>query len=1144
MQVCSSCGRHNDDQARFCSNCGSALATGSTSTVEERKVVSVLFVDLVGFTARSDHADPEDVRATLRVYHELLKREIERYGGTVEKFIGDAVMAVFGAPIAHEDDAERAVRAALRILEAIEELNEARPELDLAVRGAVNTGEAVVAIGARPEAGEGFVTGDVVNVASRLQGAAPVGAVVVGELTHRPTRDVIEYEELEPISVKGKDRPIPIWRAVAARSRFGVDVEPGTSTPLIGRSGELSLLQGLFERVLRDQTPHLVTLSGEPGVGKSRLTREFRTFIDDLPDLISWRQGRCLPYGEGITFWALSEIVKSHAGILENDGPDEAAAKLTVAVEIVEDDREREWIRTRLGPLIGIGDETAVAEREESFAAWRGFLEAIAASGPFVLVIEDLHWADPSMLEFVEHLADWASGVPLFILCTARPELYEREPSWGGGKRNHTAVSLPPLSADETAQLIAVLLDQTVLPAETQRALLERAGGNPLYAEEFIRMLVDRGVLIRSGASWELTAGEGDIPVPENVQALIAARLDTLPAGRKALLQDAAVIGKVFWVGALAEMGGLDPEAVRADLHELARKELLRPARRSSIEGEAEYAFSHLLIRDVAYGQIPRAQRAAGHRSAAAWIEAMAGERVADNAEVLAYHYEQAIELARAAGDDTRQLEALAVRFLLMASDRAIRLDVEKAFELNRRALELTQPGEPERLQVLMSSSRAAVSSWVAQDPLATAEQALEEARGQGNRLAEGEVLSTLSQAAWVLGDTARQVELLRSAVEILEEFPPGRELARALSRSVASAGLAGLSARTLELAESALPVIREFGAEHDLAVALQFRGQARTDLGEPIEGIADLNEGLRIALESSPAGFVCAAYVNLADIVWFDEGPSRAEELFAAAIEFGERRGAAGTANWARMETMWTRFDLGRWDEVLQLGDLVLEIERDRGGQAAFLAVIFQSLVRVARGDLDLTSMIEDEIVPRAREIGDGQVVLPALRLAAMNRLLHADAAAGVAFVRELSESMSERPGFHAGLLEDSARVCFAGGAVQLLRELTERAAPHLWRDRNCVLSTRAALAELKGDSATALELHVEAAEQWAAFPHAFEHGHALLGAGRSLLALGRESEARERLLQAREVFASLGAAPAIAETDELLAQATAKSS
>ncbi|HET8525641.1 MAG TPA: AAA family ATPase [Actinomycetota bacterium] len=494
---CPNCGEENAERARFCSNCGAALAPPATGPGEERKVVSVLFVDLVGFTARSDNADPEDVRATLRLYHELLKREIERFGGTVEKFIGDAVMAVYGAPVAHEDDAERAVRSALRILQAIDELNGSRPDLGLEIRGAVNTGEAVVALGARPEAGEGFVTGDVVNVASRLQAIAPVGGVVVGELTYRGTRDQIEYEALEPASVKGKEKEVPLWRALEARSRFGVDIEPGAATPFIGRERELSLLADLFEHVVREEAPHLVTLSGEPGVGKSRLVREFRTHIDDLPELVRWRQGRCLSYGEGITFWALGEIVKSHAGILENDGTQEAAGKLRIAVEsVIDDQRERDWTFARLSPLVGITEE-APAEREESFAAWRGFLEAIAAREPFVLVIEDLHWADPAMLEFIQHLVDWTSDVSLFVLATARPELYERAPGWGGGARNHTAISLSPLSERETAQLIGALLEQTVLPAATQSELLNRAGGNPLYTEEFVRMLIDRGVLSR-----------------------------------------------------------------------------------------------------------------------------------------------------------------------------------------------------------------------------------------------------------------------------------------------------------------------------------------------------------------------------------------------------------------------------------------------------------------------------------------------------------------------------------------------------------------------------------------------------------------------------------------------------------------------
>ena len=727
---------------------------------EERKVVSVLFVDLVGFTARSDRADPEDVRATLRVYHERLKREIERFGGTVEKFVGDAVMAVFGAPVAHEDDAKRAVLAALRITEAIDELNEEHPGLDLSVRAAVNTGEAVVTLGARPELGEGFVTGDVVNVASRLQAEAPVGGIVVGELTHGATRDEIDYLPLEAVRVKGKEEPLGLWRAVSARGRFGIDVEVRSTTPLIGREHELTLLEDLFRRVVREQAPQLVTLTGEPGVGKSRLVREFLGFVDDLPELVYWRQGRCLPYGEGITFWALGEVVKSHAGIADNDTPEEASAKLAHAIStVIEEETERDWLRARLAPLVGVGDEAEAAEREESFAAWRSFLEAIAAADPFVVVIDDLHWADPAMLAFIEHLADWATGVPLFVLCTARPELYERQPAWGGGKRNHTSVSLSPLSPEETARLIASLLDQAVLPAETQTALLSRAGGNPLYAEEFIRMLIDRAALVRSGSTWELVAGQDEIPVPESVQALIAARLDTLLPERKALLHDAAVIGKVFWGGALEEMGGLDPREVRDGLHELARKELLRPARRPSIEGEVEYAFWHLLIRDVAYGQIPRAARIAKHRAAAAWIERMAGERIADSAELLAYHYEQALELVRATGADVEDLEARARRFELLAAERVWRLDGEKARKHFERALAMSSPGDPDRSRVLLFGGRMQMfTEWAGVDSDELLLEAAEEARSTGDAPGQAEALAFLARFAWRRGDTARQL--------------------------------------------------------------------------------------------------------------------------------------------------------------------------------------------------------------------------------------------------------------------------------------------------------------------------------------------------------------------------------------------------
>src|SRR3954465_4605605 len=657
MQVCPRCGAENDEGARFCSSCGTALAEARTRQGEERKVVSVLFVDLVAFTAASEAADPEDVRARLRPYHARVKQEIERFGGTVEKFIGDAVMAVFGAPVAHEDDPERAVTAALRVIRASDELNETQPDLELSVRAAINTGEAVVMIAARPAEGEAMVAGDVVNTAARLQQHAPVNGVVVGETTYRSTRDLFDYERLEPVSAKGKSGTVALWHAKAARRRIGVDVEPIARTPLIGREDDLALLQSTWARMLRGWSTQLVTIVGEPGVGKTRLTTEFRRWIDDQPEIVFWRQGRSLPYGEGITFWALGEIVKAQAGILESDSPDDARAKLGVAVgEVTGDATEQEWLKQTLAPLVGAG-ESSGASPETAFTAWQRFLEGVAAQRPLIAVFEDLHWADEQMLCFVEHFVDWSTNVPLLVLCTARPELYERAAGWGGGKRNSNTISLSPLGPENTARLLAALMERAVLPAETQARLIEHAGGNPLYAEEFVRMLSDQGLLSAEG---ELR--DGDVSIPDTVQALIAARLDTLPPERKALLHDAAVVGKVFWGGVVGEMGGVDETTVRTGMQELGRKELVRAVRETSVKDQNEYAFWHALVRDVAYSQIPRAQRAQKHVAAAQWIERMAGERVTDHAELLAYHYERALELARATGSETQALLEPAAR--------------------------------------------------------------------------------------------------------------------------------------------------------------------------------------------------------------------------------------------------------------------------------------------------------------------------------------------------------------------------------------------------------------------------------------------------------------------------------------------------
>jgi class 3 adenylate cyclase len=626
--VCPSCGQENPEGFRLCGMCGSPLAAEPEAR-EERKVVTVLFCDLVGSTAQAEGLDPEDVRALLSRYHSHVRAELERYGGTVEKFIGDAVMALFGAPVAHEDDPERAVRAALAIRDFA---NAEGTEL----RIGITTGEALIALGSRPPEGEGMASGDVVNTAARLQTAAPVNGIVVGAATYRSTRHVITYRELPAVQAKGKAEPIPVWEAVEGTSRFGVDVEHHAHTQLVGRERELSVLRDALDRARQERIPQLVTLVGVPGMGKSRLVFELSRIADADTELITWRQGRCIAYGDGVAFWALAEVVKAQAGILEQDGKTEAAEKLRAAVDdAIADENDARWVEAHLRPLVGLETETGLGgdRRGEAFAAWRRFLEALAEQRALVLVFEDLHWADEGVLDFIDELIDWLSDVRILVVSSARPELLERRPGWGGGKLNASTVGLSPLSTEQTAALISHSLERAVLPAEIQQSLLERAEGNPLYAEQFAQLYLERG-------------SAEDLPLPETLQGIVAARLDGLSAEAKALLQDAAVVGKVFWTGALRR----DEREAAPLLHALERNGFLTRQRRSSVESEGEWVFAHMLLRDVAYGQIPRGTRSHKHRQTAEWIEALG--RSDDHAELLAYHWSSALELARAAGQD------------------------------------------------------------------------------------------------------------------------------------------------------------------------------------------------------------------------------------------------------------------------------------------------------------------------------------------------------------------------------------------------------------------------------------------------------------------------------------------------------------
>ena len=738
------------------------------------------------------------------------------------------------------------------------------------------------------------------------------------------------------------------------------------------------------------------------------------------------------------------------------------------------------------------------------------------------------------MLEFVEHLVDWSTAVPVLVVCTARPELYEREASWGGGKRNSTTISLSPLTGEETARLLSALFGEAVLPAETQAALLEHAGGNPLYAEEFVRMLTDRGILTPQGGLMQ----DGEIPVPETVQALIAARLDTLPPERKSLLHDAAVVGKVFWAGALASIGAVEQRAVKEDLHELARKELVRPARSSSVQGEDEYSFWHLLVRDVAYQQIPRVARAKKHRAAAEWIERIAEERVADHAEILVHHYGEALELTRAAGaaDDAAELEATLGRFLVEAGDRAIDLDLAKADAFYRRALELLPAGDPGRAAVLAKAAEAAFRRGRYPDAERACREAIAGFHAQAKTAPEAEATAMLGNILWYRGESAQALELSREAVRLLEGQPPGRELAYASVLMAATSFLTGGHPQeAFEWAEKALGLARELGLEDLATTALGHRGLARCDLGDP-GGREDLREALRLGLELGLARETGIVYNNLAYQVWLAEGPAEALELSRSGIEFSERRGLVRQRMWTGAESLSMLFEAGDWDELLRRAERLLEWDRGRGGsQIGVIALTEKARVLVHRGEFRDAAALEDDFLSRAREIGDPQVLVPALTTGALSEQARGELAAAMQLLEELDEATPAGDPYRPVRLLDALRVCVAAKTIGLGERLIEAIAEGTGRSADVVVTAEAVLAEAHGELERAAERYADAAERWAEFGFLLERGQALVGMGRSFLGLGRGREAALRAEEAREVFARLQARPLVREAEGL---------
>jgi DNA-binding SARP family transcriptional activator len=1084
---------------------------------EERKLVTVLVAALRHDAAGSARADPEDVRTELRSLQATVTREIESRGGTVQSLVGESLAAVFGARVAHEDDAERAVRAALAIRDAIAE------DADQQAWVGVDTGVALVSLGTGAHKDDAIAAGNVVSAAQQLQVAAPVNGVLVGAQTYRATRDVIAYRPA-PSPTTGEAEGLTAWEALEASSRLGLDSLREPRTPLVGRQRELDLVVSALARVREESSAQLVTLIGVPGIGKSRLVFELFTKVEQEEAPITWRRGRCLPYGEGVSLWALGEIVKAQAGILESDSPDQAGEKLSAAITtLVEDASEREWFKTRLAPLVGfqVVEDARAVERAESFTAWRRFLEALADTRPLVLVFEDVHWADGSLLDFVDELADRVRDAPMLIVCTARPELLARRPGWGGGKPNTLTISLPALSAEETASLVASVSDRP-LQADARETLLERAAGNPLYAEQFARVLAEAGALEE---------------LPETVHGIIAARLDGLLSAEKTLLQDAAVLGTVFWLGALQAIGGVSRATAEELLHGLERKEFVRLARRSSIAQEAEYVFRHVLLRDVAYDQIPRPVRAAKHRTAAEWIERIAA--VTDHAEILAHHYAQAVELFRAAGepDEAARLETPLRRFLVMAGDRAFHLNVARAESYYGRALALVPPGHPERATVLTKTADAA---WVA-GRLAEAqthyESAIAELRAAGNAVGVGEAMVSLSVVHTIRGEPRRAQALLNEAVALLERETRGPELARAYALIARAHLLSEEWAESLTWSEQALHLAEELDMKEVTVMALQFRGQARSGMGD-LGGLDDLREALQTGQDFGLGLETARVHLNIATVVWLADGPAEALEVQRAGIDFGDRHGIASLAMWIKAFTLWTLFDLGAWEELVRIADELISWDHQHGGSYfGVMALSCKAQVLLRRGRLEEAASLSEEFLPRARKIEHPQVLGPALAVTAMIEQAKGNGTAAVELVEEYCRAAPSATLEGGTFDHEAVRLCAATGSLGIAERLLEGRSATLTRHRHGLLTGRAILAEVRGELDEAVRLFAEAAQGWGEYGFVLERAQALLGLGRSRLALGA-ADATSPLTDAREVFARLRARPLAAATDELLAK------
>jgi len=1166
--ICSTCGSENRAEARFCRACGSSLAltcsnghpvsagdhfcdtcgaptrlptvalAAGVAARSERRLISILFADLVGFTSFAESRDPEEVREILTSYFDRMRQSVERHGGVVEKFIGDAVMAVWGTPVTHEDDAERAVRTGFSMVDAVEQLGESLilPAGTLALRIGVLTGEAAITVGAE---GQGMVAGDIVNTASRVQAMAPPGAVLVDDATRRATQAAIAYETAGAPELKGKTSPVPVWRALRViATRRGAGRAAGLEPPFVGREAEMRLVKELFHATAQEGKARLVSVMGVAGIGKSRLSWEFEKYLDGLADTVWWHRGRCLAYGEGITFWALAEMVRMRARIAEDEGRESALEKLRETIELhVSEPSERQWVEPRLAHLLGLEERTG-SERQELYSAWRVFFERMAAAHPTVMVFEDLQWADAALLDFIEHLLDWSKDHPIFVITLARPELMDRRPGWGAARRNFTSLSLEPLSGEAMGQLLSGLVPG--LPPDVQGEIRDRAEGVPLYAVETVRMLLDRGLLVRENGSYRVAGDVSALEVPESLHALIAARLDGLTGGERRALLDASVLGKTFTKQGLAALTGSSPGEVETMLASLVRKEFLSMQADPRSPERGQYGFLQALVREVAYQTLSKKERKARHLAVAEYLESSWGADEDEIVEVIASHYMEAYRAAPGA-PDAGEVRAKAREMLARAGERAASLaaaaDAQRYFE---QAMEFVDDPVT-RAELAERAGMQARAAGHHEEAKRHLEDAIGLFEAQDLSHPAARVSARLAEILWtVAGHIEEGIERMERAYQVLAGEEPDEDLATLVGQLGRMHFFSGNLELAAERIEAALGMAERLWLPEVLSHALNTKSLILDARGRPEEASALLHHALDIALANDAPHAAFRAYYNL-----FVNDPLDAADSSERGLALARRLGNRQWEGYFLGHVASVLAHRGDWDGALDHLRLLLEVAPE-GGFGLSRALGVMTWVLVNRGEFG-----EAERLVRLREDAKESAGVIERSDYLAGRSILALGRGELDEARRLTDeivALSESMGTHHETIRDGLLVSLEAflavgdvdGAHSLLERLEHQVAPkaYAW----ILLSRyRARIAAARGsvDEVDAL-FRLSASTLRDAGPP-FHLAATLLEHGEWLVSQGRGEEAAPLVDEAREIFERLKANPWLERLDTVGAQAAA---